>query len=436
MTGPQIFRAALLHTPSSPFRDERALVAYEDGGLAVDHGRIVASGDYQAVSAAHPGVPTIDWRGGYLLPGFVDTHIHYPQLRVIGGLGRPLLEWLEHTALPEEARMRDDAYAINTARAFVRALATHGTTTALVFGAHFATATAALFDEAARSGLRIITGLVVSDRLLRPELHQSPVDAYRDSETLIRTFHRQGRLLYAVTPRFAMSATEAMLEMCGALLQEHEGLRFQTHLNENLQEVAEVNRLFPWARDYFGIYEHFGLSGSRAVMAHSVWTTDDELQRMATSGTAVAHCPCSNASLGSGTFPMRRHLDAGVRIALGTDVGGGIGFGMPKEALHAYLMQRVADDGVPLDPSRLLYLATRAGAEALGLEAEIGDLAVGKAADFVCIRPPAGSPLAHVLERADGLEQALAAIFTLAGAESVHEVRVEGTAVHRPTGES
>jgi guanine deaminase len=431
MNPPELFRAALLHTPANPFHDERALVAYEDGALVVQDGRILASGDFGAVRAAHPDAIAVDWRGGYLVPGFVDTHIHFPQLRVIGGLGRPLLEWLERTALPEEARMADTAYATGTARAFLRALASHGTTTALIFGAHFAAATAALFEEAATSGLRVVTGLVVSDRLLRPELHQSPVQAYRDSEALIRRFHRQGKLLYAVTPRFAMSATEAMLEMCGSLLQEHDGLRFQTHINENVQEVAEVNRLFPWARDYFGIYEHFGLTGSRAVMAHGVWTTDGELERFAETGTSVAHCPCSNASLGSGVFPMRRHLDAGVRLALGTDVGGGIGFGMPKEALHAYLMQRIATDGVSLDPARLLYLSTRAGAEALGLDADIGDLSAGKCADFVHIRPPEGSPLAHVLERADGLAQVLAAIFTMCGAESVREVRVDGTVVHR-----
>ena len=327
--------------------------------------------------------------------------------------------------------MQDATYALATARGFLHALASHGTTTALVFGAHFATATATLFEEAARSGLRIVSGLVVSDRRRRPELHRSPEEAYRDSTTLIRRFHRQGRLLYAVTPRFALSTSDGMLEICQTLLHEHDGLRFQTHINENVQEVAEVARLFPWSRDYLSVYERFGLSGARSVMAHSVWTTDAELERLAQSGTAVAHCPCSNAALGSGVFPMRRHLDAGVRVAIGTDVGGGTGFGMPKEALQAYLTQRVAPDGVALDPARLLYLATRAGAEALGLDDEIGDFGTGKAADFVHVKPPDRSPLAEVLGRVDSMEQALAAIVTLSGAESIHEVRLEGAVVYR-----
>jgi guanine deaminase len=271
----------------------------------------------------------------------------------------------------------------------------------------------------------------VSDRYLRPELHQSPRDAHRDSTELIRRFHGKGRLLYAVTPRFALSASEPMLDMCASLLAEHDDLRVQTHINESVAEIAEVPKLFPWAADYLAVYERFGLTGARTVLAHDVHPTDSELERLASGGTSIAHCPSSNAALGNGIFPLRRHVDAGVLCALGTDVGGGTGFGMLKEGLQAHLMQRVAADGMNLDPARLCYLVTRAGAEAVGLGHEIGDLLPGKAADFVYIRPPADSSLAEVLSRAQSLEESLAAIFTLAGPESVREVRVAGAAVHR-----
>ena len=190
-----------------------------------------------------------------------------------------------------------------------------------------------------------------------------------------------------------------MLEVCQTLLREHAGLLFQTHINENRDEIAEVARLFPWASDYLAVYERFGLSGPNAVLAHDVHPTASELDRLASSGAAVAHCPSSNAALGSGLFPMRRHMDAGVRCALGTDVGGGTGFGMLKEGLQAYLLQRIAPDGMLLDAGHLLYLATLAGAEALGLSNETGDFGIGKSADFVYLRPPADSPLAAVLER-------------------------------------
>ncbi len=427
----ELLRAPLFHTPHNPFRDSSALQCYEDGGLLVIDGRVAGCGDYPSLRDAHPAIPTVDLRGGFLLPGFVDTHIHFPQLRVLGGLGRSLFDWLEHCALPEEARMADHSHACRVARGFVHALASHGTTTASVFGAHFAPATAALFEAAEAVGLRIAAGQVLSDRRLIPELHQTPERAYRESSLLIERFHRRGRSLYSVTPRFALSASEAMLEVCQTLLREHQGLLFQTHLNENLEEIAETARQFPWAADYLAVYERFGFSRPGAVMAHNVHPTDSELDRLAASGATVAHCPSSNAALGSGLFSFRRHIDAGVRCALGTDVGGGTGFGMLKEGLQAYLLQRIAPDGMLFDAGHLLYLATLAGAEALGLGGETGDFRTGKSADCVYLRPPADSALAAVLEREQSPEQMLAAIFTLAGAESVREVRVEGSVVYR-----
>jgi guanine deaminase len=429
---PELLRAPLFHTPANPFHDARALVCHEDGGLLIRDGVIAASGDFTTVRAAYPDVTVTDWRGGFVLPGFVDTHVHFPQLRILGGLGRTLLDWLEHVALPEEARMGDVAYATGTAQRFVRALAAHGTTTALVFGSHFGPATAALFDAADAAGLRVISGLVVSDRYLRPELHQPPREAHRDSTELVRRYHRRGRLLYAVTPRFALSASEPMLEMCASLLAEHEGLRVQTHINESLGEIAEVPKLFPWAADYLAVYERFGLTGARTVLAHNVFPTDSELARLSGDRTSIAHCPSSNAALGNGIFPLGRHVDAGVHVSIGTDVGGGTGFGMLKEGLQAHLMQRVAEPaGLNLDPARLCYLVTKAGAEAVGLGHEIGDLQPGKAADLVHVRPPAESSLAEVLSRSQSMMESLAAIFTLAGPESVREVRVAGDVVHQ-----
>jgi guanine deaminase len=433
MTSAATFRAAVFHTPDNPFSfnlgDPRALVCHADGALLIRDGRIAGCGDYQTIRDANPGIATFDWRGGFILPGFVDAHVHFPQTRIIGAMGLTLLDWLDRVALPEEARMANAQYAAETARIFVRALAAHGTTTAMVFGAHFRHATATLFEAAAGSGLRIVSGLVLSDRLLRPELHTTPAQAYSDSVDLIQRYHKHGRLLYAVTPRFAYSASEAMLETCERLMAEHREIRLQTHINENRTEVEEVARLFPWASDYLAVYERYGLCGRRSLMAHNVHATDSEIERLAASGAAVAHCPGSNAALGSGVFPLKRHVAAGVTCALGTDVAAGLGFGVPREALHAYLVQRLAREPQPLDAARLLYLATRAGAEALGLDGEVGDFRTGKAADFVYVRPPSGSVLESVVRHADGPEQALAKLFAMAGEESVREVRVGGDVV-------
>jgi guanine deaminase len=421
----ELLRGTIVHAPRG------LLISHDDGGLLIRNGRIAACDAFDRVRALEPDAVIRDCRGSFLAPGFVDAHVHFPQLRVIGALGRSLLDWLEAVALPEEARMADCSYASETARRFVHALASHGTTTALVFGAHFPGATASLFDAAASGGLRITSGLVVSDRLLSPELHRTPEEAYRDSTELIRRYHNRGRLRYAVTPRFAFSTTEAMLEMCQSLMSEHPDVKLQTHINENRSEIEQLAKLFPWAGDYLAVYERYSLSGKRSVMAHNVHATDAELERLAAAGTAVAHCPASNAMLGSGLFPLRRHLQAGVKCALGTDVGGGIGFGMLKEGLHAYLVQRLCVDGVPLDAGRLLHLITLAGAEALGLDEEIGDFTPGKAADVVTLRPEPGSVLESAVMNANDVSQALAALFTMAGAETVREVRVAGECVYQ-----
>jgi guanine deaminase len=425
----EILRAAVFHTPDNPFRNAAALQVLSDAALLIADGRIQALGPYSDVQRAHPDATVRDLRGGFLLPGFVDTHVHFPQVRILGGLGYSLLDWLDRHTLPEEARMSDPEYAAEVADEFLHNLASHGTTTALVFGSHFNSAMEVFFDAAQASGLRIASGLVLSDRMLLPSLHLTPEEAYRQSRRLVQRYHGCANLTYVVTPRFALSASEAMLEVCRSLLEDTPTVRFQTHINENPLEVMEVARLFSWAPDYLSVYEKYDLVTTRSVLAHNIHATDAELTRLAGRGASVSHCPCSNAALGSGIFPMQRHLNAGVRFALGTDVGGGTGFGLLKEGLQAYLMQRVKIDGVMLNSAQLLYLATRAGAEALGLARETGDLSPGKSADYVYLRPVEGSPLSQVAAHADSAEDLLSAIFTLAGQESVQEVCVGGKPV-------
>jgi guanine deaminase len=419
-----LYRAAVLHTPDNTFTNPDGLVALEDGAIVVENGFILESGDHTDLRPKYPEAQLEDLRGGVLLPGFVDTHIHYPQGRVLGGLGMALLDWLTYNTLPEEAKFENPTHARTVAKEFLHGLASHGTTTALVFGSHFASAMHEFFLEAAQSGLRIVAGQVVSDRLLRPELHTTPELAYREGKQLIQAFHQRGRLLYAVTPRFSLSASEAILEACGALYREFEGVRFTSHINENLEEVQTVRQQF--GSDYLESYERFGLVTCRSVLAHNIHATDSELSRMAAAGASASHCPCSNSSLGSGFFSLKRHLEHGVHVALGTDVGGGTGFGMPKEALQAYFMQQQMPDGYKLNVAQLLYLATRAGAEALDLHYLTGDFSSGKAFDAVLFQPPANSPLDVLFKNASGLERMLAGIFTLGSSADVARVWVEG----------
>jgi guanine deaminase len=422
-----LFRAQVLDTPDDPFRGGR-LRADADAGLLVVDGTIVERGPYADVRRQHPGETAVDLRSGLLLPGFVDTHVHYPQMRAIGALGMPLLEWLDRCALPEEARLADLGYAREVAGEFVASLVDSGTTTALVFGSHFAPAVDLLFEHATGCGLRVTCGLVVGDRMLRPELHTTAQRAYEESRELARRWHRHGRTRYAVTPRFSLSCTDELLDSCAAVHSDTAGCWFTSHVNENPAEIAKVRELF--GCDYLDSYDKHGLVGPTSVFAHNVHPTGAELELLAATGASVAHCPTSNAALGSGLFPLDRHLASGVRVALGSDVGAGTGFCLFKEGLQAYFLQRLrGPEGVPLTSTHLLHLATSAGADALGLRDQVGDLEVGKRFDALWLDPPPDTPLAVGLRHADGPADALARTFALATPHDVRGVWVDGERV-------
>lgn len=427
-----LYRATVLDTPGDlPTAD--GLRVSEDCGLVVHDGAIVFRGDYPAARAAYPAEEVVDLRGGVLLPGFVDTHVHYPQVRVVGGLGMPLLDWLREYALPEETSLADPVYAHGVARDFLSGLVHAGTTTALVFGSHFPAAVDTLFTEAERVGLRITAGLVVSDRILAPELLTTPATALRDAQELASRWHGRGRLRYAVSPRFSLSTTEAMLEACSAAMETAPGLWFTSHLNENVDEIEQVRRLFPGADNYLDTYDRHGLLSSRSVLAHDVHPSAAELGVLAGTGAAVAHCPSSNSALGSGLFPLRAHLDAGVRVALGTDVGAGTGFSLLKEGLQAYFVQQLlGPGGLTLTPAHLLHLATRSGALALGLGDRVGDLGVGREFDAVRLHPLPGSTLDVALRHPKDATDALAKIFTLGTPADIDVVWVAGQVVTAP----
>ena len=423
-----LYRGTFIDTPENPF-DGAGLRVDTDAGLLVEDGMIVARGPFAEIREAHPAEQVVDLRDGVVLPGFVDTHVHFPQIRAVGGLGLPLLEWLDRYALPEEARMADVDYASGVANEFVRGLAAAGTTSALVFGAHYADAVDTLFDAASKVGLRITSGLVLSDRLLRPELLTTPVRAYAESLALANRWHGVGRNRYAVTPRFSLSCTDELLATCRELMDAIPGALFTSHVNENEAEIASVADLFNGS-DYVTTYDRHGLVDRRTVLAHNVHPTDVELKTLATSGATVAHCPTSNAALGSGLFPLTRHLQYGVRVALGSDVGAGTGFSLLKEGLQAYFCQQLqGDQGRPLSAAHLLYLATTAGAEALDLP-QVGHLSVGHHFDAQLLRPAEGSPLAVGITHAEDTEEALARIFTLGTPADVQAVWINGELLH------
>ena len=368
---------------------ESAAVRYRPG-----HWLLVEAGRIAGVQAEPPGAgwQRHDHAGRLVLPGFIDTHVHSPQLDVIGSYGTELLDWLTTHTFPAEARHADMAHAESAAALFLDALIAHGTTAAVVFPTVHKTSVDALFAAAEAHGMRLIAGKVLMDRNAPIGVSDSVASAERDMEDLIARWHGHGRLAYAVTVRFAPTSTREQLALAGELCRADPSLYMQTHLAENRAEVQWVHELFPEARSYLDVYAAAGLLHAKSVFAHGIWLDDADRAALAGAGAQIAHSPSSNLFLGSGLFGWRAAEQAGIHVSLASDVGGGTSLSMLRNMADAYKIQAL--NGERLTAWKALHSATRGAAEALGLGAEIGSLDVGNAAD-ICIWDPAVGSVAH-----------------------------------------
>jgi guanine deaminase len=404
---------------------ETATRFFDDGYLAIDGSRIAGTGPWDE----HPEGEVVDLgRKTLLTPGFVDTHLHAPQLEMIGSYGGHLLEWLNRYTFPTEAKFSDPGHARKVAQALFEELPRNGTLCALIFSTIHRQATSIFFEEAERRGFRAIVGKTMMDRNAPEALIEEADEAYENSRALIREWHGRGLLRYAVTPRFAPTSTPELLDVAGRLVREHEGVYVQTHISENLHEVAWVRELFPEA-EYADVYDAYGLLTERTVLAHGVHLTEEELDLLARRGARIAHCPNSNLFLGSGLFPLHHVLGSGVRVGLGTDIGAGTTPSMFNAMADAYKVQQV--QGVSLNPFQLWYLATLGGARVLSLEGESGSLERGKSADFVALDLEATPLLALRSRRAAGIEDLLAALIFMGDDRAVSAAWIAGREVWR-----
>ncbi len=435
MTAARIaLRGDLLDFVATPARAERDSSAVR---FRPDHWLLIEG---RAIVGAQAAAPDASWRcidhaGKLVLPGFIDTHVHSPQLDVIGSWGAQLLDWLRDYTFPAEQRMADAAQAQAGSAMFLDALLAHGTTSALVFPTVHKASVDALFGAALERGMRLVSGKVLMDRHAPPALCDDVEGAERDCRELIERWHGRGRLAYALTPRFAPTSSDAQLAMAGRLLAEHaghDGLYMQTHVAENRDEVRWVAELFPQARSYLDVYEGHGLLGPRSVLAHGIWLDDADRERLAARGAQIAFCPSSNLFLGSGLFGWAAAEDAGVPISLGSDVGGGTSLSMQRTMADGYKVQAMA--GTRLSAWALLHAATRGAALGLGLQREIGSLEGGATADL-CVWDWAASPLArHRQSLARDLHEKLFAWITLGDERDLLESWVAGVRRYRRAG--
>ncbi len=420
--GSRILRGMLCDLRSNPFQSGDALRFSEDGCLLID-----AQGRIEARLEPHelpPGVPVEDLRGCCLLPGAVDAHVHLPQVFMQAAWGEKLLSWLERYTFPEELRYADPAYARRGAAAFCSQLLRAGTTTACVYGSVFPAANRAAFEAAAQVGLRAIIGPTAMDRDVPAGLRTAPEQTAGLYDALFHEFDRPPYSGVALTPRFALSSSPAQLEVCGSWLAAHPDCLVQTHINENRDEISAVRALFPELSSYLAVYEQAGLLGERTLLGHSIYTTEAELAQMARRGSWAVHCPSSNLFLGSGLFSLEAHHNAGVQVCLGTDIGGGSHFSLFESLQQVYGIAQLG--GRALRAEHLLYLATLAGAEALGWQSHIGNLEPGKRADLVCVDLQRDPLLAERLRHCDDGDELLFALLFNLRREHIREVYVDG----------
>lgn len=382
------FRAELLSVPRDPLRDPDAVRHEPDGLLVVEDGIVAARGPYAELAGRFAGVEP-ETLPGLVVPGFIDAHVHYPQMDRIASHGEQLLDWLERHIFPAEQAFASRALADSVAAAFLDELLRHGTTSALVFPTVHAHSVDALFEAALARRMRIVSGKVLMD--LGPDgLADTAESGRAESEQLIARWAGRGRLGYAVTPRFALTSSDAQLAAAGALLAAHPEVLLHTHLAENRAECAAVSARFPDSADYLDVYDRFGLVGSRSVFAHGIHLPDRACARLAETGAGIAVCPSSNLFLGSGFFDFGQADAHGVRLGLGSDIGAGTSFSMLYTAGQAY--QAALARGDRLDPFRALHLATAGSAALLHIADRVGALEVGQEADFVVL-DPAATPL-------------------------------------------
>ena len=405
--------------------DTGAFTYLEDAGLLLRDGLIVARGPYAEVAAGAPGAEVIDHRPHLMTAGFIDTHIHFPQVQVIASWGAQLLDWLNDYTFPEETRFADRTHCDRMAAAFLDQLIAHGTTSAVAFCSVHAASVDACFTEASRRDMRMLAGKVMMDRNAPDGLRDTARSGYDDSAALIARWHGKGRNGYVITPRFAITSTPEQLEMAGALAAEHPDCHVQTHLSENHAEIAYTAELYPEARDYLDVYQRHGLLGPKSLLGHAIHLQPREIDALAETGAHPVFCATSNLFLGSGLFDEAGLRGRGISSGVATDVGAGTSYSMLQTLSEGYKVLQLQNQ--PLHPLRAFHWATRGNAEVLGLEDRIGTLDPGTEGDVIVLNARATPAMALRAERARTLAEELFILQVMGDDRAVEEVYISGT---------
>jgi len=431
-----IVRGQVLSFRDDPFAaGPDAAVTYDsDGAIVVEDGKISAAGTAQELLTRYPHLPVKLYRDDLILAGFVDSHVHYPQYEVIASYAGDLLEWLDNYTFPFEARFADKEYACKVAGFFLDQCLANGTTSASVYATVHPQSAEAFFTAAEARGLCMAAGKVMMDRNAPDNLRDTAQSSYDDSKALVEKWHGRARLQYAITPRFAITSTPEQLEAAGALWREHPSALMQTHIDESRNEISEVQRLFPEARDYFDVYERFGLAGPGSNFGHAIHLTERERDAFAATGSGISHCPTSNMFLGSGLMDMARLRGSAnpVTLGLATDIGGGSSLSMFRTMKAAYEVARLR--GYGLHPACAYYLATLGGAQLLRQAHRIGNIAAGYDADFIVVDLRSTPEIASRMDHVSDLAEMLFVQMMLADDRAIRATYVAGRKLYQRSG--
>ncbi|WP_027232845.1 guanine deaminase [Phyllobacterium sp. UNC302MFCol5.2] len=404
--------------------DQSAYNYFEDGAVLIEDGKIVDVGEYAAIAPVAADAKIVDHRPNLIMPGFIDTHLHFPQTQAIASYGAQLLEWLNTYIFVEEQKFSSTAHADFIAGRFMDELLRNGTTSAVAYCSVHRESVDAYFTAAEKRGMLMIGGKVMMDRNAPDALRDTPQSGYDDTKALIAKWHGRGRAHYAISPRFAITSTPRQMEMSQALVREHPECYVQTHLSENRDEIAFATSLYPSAKDYTDIYAGYGLLGEKMLLGHCIFLSDREISVLAETKSVAVFCPTSNLFLGSGLFDRDRFRSLGARISVATDVGGGTSFSMLETMSEAYKVLHV--QGQRLSPFASYYMMTLGNARALGLEDRIGSLRTGGDADIVVLDSKAKPAMELRMRTATTLAEELFILQTMGDDRSVAEVYVAG----------
>lgn len=425
----QLLLGQTLGFSGNPLTQAQSDVVHFDsaGGVLIDGDQIIAVGNGSALQSAHADAAVTNYGDALISAGFVDAHMHYPQTGMIASWGKQLIDWLNTYTFPEEAKFGDSAYARAVADRTLDLALAHGTTTLTSFCTIHSESVEAFFDAAAARNMAVVAGKTCMDRNAPDNLRDTAQSAYDDSKALLETWHGCGRATYAITPRFSPTSTPAQLEALGHLWAENPDVLMQTHLSEQLPEIAWVKDLFPDVRDYLDTYERFGLLGERGLYGHAIHLEKREIARLTEVGAAVVHCPTSNTFIGSGLFDLMGLAAAGLRIGLATDTGGGSSFSMLRTMAAAYEIGQLR--GTALHPAQLMWLATEGSAQTLYMAGQIGHLGAGAAADITVLDLASTPAIRQRVDRANDIWDALFPTIMMGDDRAIKDVWVAGVRV-------